>query len=107
MDDGDEESPDLNEDEEMFDADMLSDHVNDIEEDEDVLDECGRFSENDAIESSGDSRPGADEGDFEDFIAAQEEDTRGGKGTAGEKSQGKVAQGRKKAAKSSQAKKVK
>ena len=52
----------------MYDADMLSDHANDVEEDEDVdddiddggnnslLDECGRFSENDAIESSNDSR---------------------------------------------------
>jgi len=103
MDDGDEESPDLNEDEEMYDADMLSDHVNDAEEEEDdadedcddagnnsLLDECGRFSENDAIESSGDSRPGAEEGDFEDFIAAPEDDSRVGKGTAADKSQGKA-----------------
>jgi len=37
-----------------------------------LLDECGRFSENDAIDSSENSRPINTEegdGDFEDFIA--------------------------------------
>lgn len=65
----------------MCDEDMLSDQVSNGDvADEDgegsLLDECGRFSENDAIESSENSRPINTEegdGDFEDLIA-QEED---------------------------------
>ena len=57
----------------MYDAELLSDHVNDVEEDEEVDqddEECddagnnslldGRFDE---IDSSDNSRPGAEEGD--------------------------------------------
>mmetsp|Transcript_40503 Transcript_40503/g.53126 ORF Transcript_40503/g.53126 Transcript_40503/m.53126 type:complete len:82 (+) Transcript_40503:111-356(+) len=81
MDEADEESPDTPEDEEMCDADMLSDQSQNMDEEVDdddddaqnsLLDECGRFSENDAIESSENSRPNNTEeaeGDFEDFIA--------------------------------------
>ena len=118
MDEGGEESPDVDhhlllqeevEDEEMLDADMLSDQSQndeDGDEEEDdaqgsLLDEVGRFSENDAIESSENSRPNEEgEGDFEDFIA-QEDDNQRDKAD-GDKSQGKTAKGRrtKKATKS-------
>ena len=79
-DDGYEESPDLQEDEEMEDDDMLSDQSqNDQDQEGSILDECGTFSENDAIESSENSRPqNTEEGDenFEDLIAQEEENTK-------------------------------
>lgn len=66
----------------MLDADMLSDQSqndDDGDEEEDdgqgsLLDEVGRFSENDAIESSENSRHNEEgTGDFEDFIAQEDE----------------------------------
>lgn len=96
-----EESPDLQEDDEICDEDMLSDQVShgdgaDLDGKGSSLGECGRFSENDAIESSENSRPINTEegdGDFEDFIA-QEEDhdktTRGLRGTHGDKTNHKT-----------------
>ena len=67
----------------MCDEDMLSDQVvsnGEAEEDGQgsLLDECGRFSENDAIESSENSRPvNTEEGEdnFEDFINHEEVET--------------------------------
>ena len=60
---------------------MLSDQVSNGAGDDDaaegsLLDECGRFSENDAIESSDENRPVNTEegdGDFEYLIAQEEE----------------------------------
>ena len=77
------------EDEEICDEDMLSDQevlnreADDRDEDEgSLLDECGRFSENDAIESSEGSRPvNTEEADenFEDLIDQEEEQKASGK----------------------------
>lgn len=91
----------------MYDAELLSDHVNDVEEDEEVDqddEECddagnnslldGRFDE---IDSSDNSRPGAEEGDqnFEDLIAQEEvEETNAihrAKDSTGDKLEGKQA----------------
>ena len=59
------------------DEDIVGLSDQDSQRDEDgqgsLLDECGRFRENDAIDSSDNSRPNNTEegdGDFEDFIAA-------------------------------------
>ena len=64
----------------MCDDDMLSDQSqNEQDEEGSLLDECGRFSENDAIESSENSRPiNTEEGDenFEDLIAQEEDHTK-------------------------------
>jgi len=96
-DDGYEESPDLREDEEMEDDDMLSDQSqNDQDQDGSILDQCGTFSENDAIESSENSRPiNTEEADenFEDLIA-QEEDNAKVKVTPSDKFQSKASQSR-------------
>ena len=84
----------------MLDADMLSDQSqndDDGDEEEDdgqgsLLDEVGRFSENDAIESSENSRHNEEgTGDFEDFIAQEDENHRDK--ADGDKSQGKAAKG--------------
>lgn len=91
-----EESPDLQEDDEICDEEMLSDQVSqgdvaELDGKGSSLGECGRFSENDAIESSENSRPINTEeadGDFEDFIAQEEDQdktTRATRGTNGEK----------------------
>lgn len=82
MEDEFEESPDMQEDEEMIgDEDMLSDQVSQGDADEDGEGSLlgGRFSENDAIESSENSRPqNTEDGDenFEDFIEHEEDQQR-------------------------------